>query len=288
MIFLQISGGLGNQLFIWSGAHFLHNSFHTRIKLILVEDQNSRLDRPLEVKNLEDLCNHGITITQSRAFEILIKTVDKFKLEKHEISKNLLQFLGLYSFNNPTEFPKFSKGKPRFIRCYFQNAQIVEKSWSSWEGELRQAIQEIDTVNYDNLKNSVVVHVRRGDTLVHGNSQGVLTCKYFAKAVGDNHQAVLCTDDTNLPIEFLQLLNPRRILTPNEVNVWQTLKIFLLAQEFHGSNSTLSWWAAFCRASYSNGLSTLPTPWRKISLGDENSLRIKGTLYRDSEFVNAD
>jgi hypothetical protein len=74
------------------------------------------------------------------------------------------------------------------------------------------------------------------------------------------------------------------IMTPRELDVWQTLKVVVGAKEFLGSNSTLSWWAAKIRSKSFLTNSSLPQPWTKTVTEDEKALEIPGIDFKKAIF----
>lgn len=288
MIRVQLTGGLGNQLFIWAAAHILQNQFSARVQLVLINDSNIRQDRPIEIQQISKLCSHGITVSSSRLFGLFLRIIDKFHLERFQLSGRALKSIGIYSFNDPVSTPVFEYAKPRFIRCYFQRTEIVESSWEIWSGEFVTALRNVDLSTLGMLSPSNSIHIRRGDSLALATTHGVLTDEYFKENLNNSFPIYLCTDEFH-PEELLRRkLKGKTFFTPNQADTWQTLKIFCESNHFIGSNSTLSWWAAFLRVKANKELTSLPLPWTCIDLGYDDSLRILGVDYKRSEFLNAD
>jgi len=287
VIRIQIAGGLGNQLFIWAGAHNLYQEFGKPIKLISTIDANAREDRPVELQELSALCSHGIVIENSRFYGFLLRTIDKLRLEKFVISRRALREMGIYTFHNPTSTPNFSFGRPLLIRCYFQRTDIVELHWDSWSRELIEALRNTDISNLDLIEPSNAIHFRRGDFMSLSQSHGALSDDFFQKNLTSILPTYICTDERSLKEATVERLKPKAVLTPREANAWQTLKVFCNSANFLGSNSTLSWWAGFLRAKNGQGMSSLPNPWTQMDFGYEEALRIPDVDYVRAEFLNA-
>jgi hypothetical protein len=287
VIRVQLTGGLGNQLFIWAAAHSLQNEFSARVRLVVVHDSNTRKDRPIEIQQISKICSHGITVSSSRLFGLFLRIIDKFHLERFQLSGRALKSIGIYSFNDPVSTPVFEYAKPRFIRCYFQRTDIVESSWEILSDEFVTALRSVDLSTLGMLNPSNSIHIRRGDFLALSTTHGVLTDEYFKENLNTSFPIYLCTDDFH-PEELLRRkLKGKAFFTPNQADTWQTLKIFCDSNHFIGSNSTLSWWAAFLRVKAKKELTCLPLPWTCTDLGYENALRILGVDYKKSEFLNA-
>ena len=254
MIRIQVTGGLGNQLFIWAGAHMLEHEFGTRVKLVSAIDSNTRGDRPIELQQISNFCTHEITLCNSRSLGLILRFIDKFKLEKFSLSSSALKIFGFYTFSNPVSTLVFSHGKPRFIRCYFQRVSIVESSWEICSQEFMNALENVDLSNLGLLNPSNSVHIRRGDFLALGDTHGILTEEYFKTNQNETLPTYLCTDEIHPQESLRKKLHGIAFLTPDDADTWQTLKLFCNSRYFLGSNSTLSWWASFLRIKNDKGI----------------------------------
>lgn len=287
MIRIQIAGGLGNQLFIWAGAHQLHLEFGKPVRLISTFNRNSREDRAIELEGLSTICQHDIAIESSIFYSFMLRAIDKLRLEDFGISRWALQQLGIYTFTNPSSRLVFKYSRPRFIRCYFQRTEIAEVSWKNWSCEIKKFLLDTDISQLHILNPSNVVHIRRGDLMSLRDSHGALKDEYFFRQFSCNRSTYICTDETHVSKAIINQLKPSSVFTPREANTWQTLKILCESTEFLGSNSTLSWWAAFIRVNTSQKISSLPRPWTSSDLGYDEPLNINGINYLKSEFLNA-
>lgn len=277
---VQVTGGLGNQLFIWAGAHELQRRFNSEVSLIYIHDKNFRSDRDLELCTLSKSCRHTISIKDWRKLGIIFQIIDKFQLEKFKPSKRILERLGIYSFDAPTSELIFEKGKPRLIRSYFQRTDIVNSSWNLWSDEVTQFLEELDISTLKLGDSYTAVHVRRGDALNFAKSFGVLPVSYFHLEQKDKNAVYICTDDFDLPSEYQATINPSKVFNPLDSNAWQSLKIFYDSNKFVGANSTLSWWAAYFRSQKGESLTLLPRPWTIQELGFDEALFVPGVTYR--------
>lgn len=283
---VQIMGGLGNQIFCWAGAHELFSKFNKKISLIYIEDANTRRDRPLELEKIIPYCTHDINIKRSRMLGLLFRFIDKFRLESNPYSRRLLNFLGVYTFQSPTSTLEFQSSSPRIIRSYFQRRDIVDSSWPEIAFEINECIRQVNKTSQFQVENHAAIHVRRGDTLNLLKTQGVLSEAYYQKNLYANKQHFICTDEMNLAEKMNEYLNPIRIFTPRDSSAWETLTLLTHNSGLLGSNSTLSWWAAYIRSKTGNFNSILPIPWNPVDLGYQSALHINGVDYRKAEFIN--
>lgn len=284
MIRLQNAGGLGNQLFIWAAAHNLSREFDERVVIFDVKDRNYRHDRANELHWLKIYCDHKVFLKESRLLGYLLRMVDKLKLEKSPIGRNFLNKFGFYSFDKATDVCTFNRGTPKLVRSFFQRNDYVDLSWSSISREITLKLQETITPQNIELSSSQAFHFRRGDFIGIKNAHGLLKFDFFVKNANPNVRYIFCTDDPNY-VDLIQNMIPTAtVLTPSESDVWQSLKIFVEAEGFLGSNSTLSWWGAKLRSQNSLKNTFLPQPWTKAGTVNEAALELSGVDYKRSLF----
>jgi hypothetical protein len=277
-------GGLGNQLFVWAGAHKLAELYSDEVCILNLIDRNLRIDRPNELKSLKSHCSHAIKLRDSKYISIMLRILDKFQIEKYFICRELLQKAGFYTFENPTAKIEFLKGKPRFVRGYFQRDQYVESVWEQISNEINGLLDLTEVLDISFYSQMQAIHFRRGDTIYLKNTLGVLSVKYYLNNLLPNITRLVCTDDINFEKFIENSVSNSIVLTPLHTNAWQTLKIFSSAKEFLGSNSTLSWWAAKIRSKNGMNRSVLPVPWTVTKLNYETYLNIAGVNLSPAKF----
>ena len=284
MIRLQNAGGLGNQLFIWAAAHKLAHEFDEKVVIFSVKDRNFRSDRENELHYLKAHCEHDIFLRESFALGYILRIIDKLKLEKHYCSRALLHLFGFYSAGRATAKFNFNGGAPKIVRGFFQRNEYVDSSWEFISREINSCLQEIKIPNNINEGSSQVIHFRRGDFVDIKATHGLLSLEYFAKDINLDMKSVVCTDDPGYVDQIQSRIPLGVIMTPSELDVWQTLKVFVGAGEFLGSNSTLSWWAAKIRSKVFLTKSSLPQPWTKSDMEDDRVLEIPGVDFHRAIF----
>jgi hypothetical protein len=284
MIYIQLIGGLGNQLFVWAGAHKLSEMFSEPVCILNIIDKNLRDDRPNELNGLVQHCIHEINLRDTRVFSLFFRTIDRFELEKNSLFRSILQRLGVYTFENPAEPIKFLKGKPRIVRCYFQRNEYVDSIWGQICTEILEVFNHTTIPEINRLYTSQVIHFRRGDTVNFQSTHGVLSIDYFLRNLSPNLETLVCTDDQSYTDFIEKEFKTRFILTPLDTSTWQSLKIFCGAKKFIGSNSTLSWWAAKIRSKSHKNSSILPLPWTVSGTNYENGLNIPEVKFVSAQF----
>ena len=284
MIRLQNAGGLGNQLFVWAAAHNLAQEFDEKVVIFTVKDRNSRSDRSNELQWLKTHCKHNVFLRESFILGYILRLVDKLKLERYAYSRSFLQVFGFYSTHGATAEFSFDKGAPKIVRGFFQRNEYVDSSWEYISGEIESRLQEIKIPQTINERSSQVIHFRRGDFVDIKATHGLLSLEYFEKNINPILENVFCTDDPVFVDQIHGRIPLASIMTPSELDVWQTLKVFVAAGEFLGSNSTLSWWAAKIRSKTFLANSSLPQPWTKTDSEDERALEIPGVNLKRAIF----
>ena len=284
MIRLQNAGGLGNQLFVWAAAHNLAYEFDEKVVIFTVKDRNFRSDRINELQRLKTHCKHNIYLRESFALGYILRLVDKLKLERYFYSRSLLQVFGFYSAHRATAKFSFERGAPKIVRGFFQRNEYVDSSWDFISEEIKSCLQEIKMPQSINGNLFQVIHFRRGDFVDIKATHGLLSFEFFEKNINPILENVFCTDDPDYVDQIHSRIPLALIMTPSELDVWQTLKAFVEAGEFLGSNSTLSWWAAKIRSEIFLTNSSLPQPWTKTDTEGERALEIPGVDLKRAIF----
>ena len=279
MIYVECSGGLGNQLFIWNAAHHLAKHFNDQITIVFPRDRDSRSDRPFELKALTSLCSHDIKIRESRLFSKLTRLIDylsnKFKIEEGTFHEKL----GVLQWNSTWEKVPLNFGKPKLVRGFFQNYELMFNSEGTLEirtllnGLIHQIPPEIHAIQ--------AVHVRRGDYMGNKSTLGVLSQTFYVNNAIKEFPTIIFTDDLMLDFNLNKFHSSTKVLTPEALTAWQTLACLTHSKYFLGANSTLSWWAAFLR---DKGTTKFPRPLYKLDSLNSESLRIPEMDYVKSEF----
>jgi hypothetical protein len=281
-IFVQLAGGLGNQLFVWQYAHVLEKSSHWRIYLL---DYYVKEDlRKCELYPISVNCQHKIRILKLPNILNPFKIYDYFK-SKNENSP-MARLLSRFTFNCKTSHdapsPSLLKGK-LFVRGYFQDCAMVSDGLRVTKIEI---YKYIDAVNIaENAKNDAnqaqVLHVRRGDYKENKTTIGVLKDCYFTNNLQLNLPYIIHTDE-NAPQKSRLFQNALRIYGEDS-SPWLVLAHASKANVFIGSNSTLSWWAAVLN-KIENAIIKLPSPWYFSSSYSEEAMYLAKAKYVKAHF----
>ena len=267
---IGINGGLGNQLFQVS---FAHREMDSIIELYL--DSAPRLDRPFELKDFSNFCEHISKI------ESMGNRFVKFRIKFMRLPMKLkLYFLSdFFSYFSKITFEKFPfSSNTGFVKennlhlGYFQHWILVEQNWIHFGPELQSSLTNIDGTAWADIdfSSTIVIHVRQGDLINVKNTMGILSSEYYKKAVSviqveagiKEFKLVVVTDDKKRVAELNYDLAISRIYGPDELTAWETLKLMSESRYLVCANSTLSWWGSYLSAK-NQGFVVLPNPWFK-------------------------
>jgi hypothetical protein len=279
---VQLHGGLGNQLFIWAMAHEILLATGINVQLEYVKDRNQRNDRPIEIERLFDACPHKISLNQSRSTGIFFRLLDKLGLYSKNLQGVLKEIFRVYDCNTSYEIPDFSKRTPRFVRGYFQSAEMVGRNKVIIEEEIN-AVLRAEGLDQE-IHTDMVLHIRRGDTRGISKYWGVLSLNYYLNQVDINLPFTISVDDTK-EVDVLQRQFPNAtFLTPDNSTTWQTLKVMSEARILIIANSTLSWWGAWLKSNTNPNSIYFPDSWRPNDDKTFESLQINCAHIIKSDF----
>ena len=283
MKIVHLSGGLGNQLFIWQFAHSLHEI--TRSTIIVLDCYDlADLHQP-HLKELKKYCSHRVWIIKLPNF------LNPFILYDFFESRNKTKYLPrairrrIYSPVDPSEVPSTEQMKScTLFRLYCQSADFVNRNFYLIDIEITKLLKAY--LNYElsreDIDLSQVVHVRRGDFKSNLSTIGCLANRYFEKLIQPNGSYVLHTDEELANTGSL-VGGATRIFDGSH-SPWLVLAHGSAAKNFIGSNSTLSWWASFLN-NIENSRIFLPQPWYITDSVIERSLKLDKVSYISSEFM---
>ena len=280
-MFLQTTGGLGNQLFQWAFAHHISEN-ETRRHVVVFRDKFHSSNR----RNLLDLiqieCPHDITFKEIDFLGNIFRFVDKFPKFSSFLGINLASKFGINTAENSVEIPR----NTWLYRGYFQNPdqywEAIDKCAVELESLLNNIeLKELKTATYQ------VIHIRRTDYLQNSPTYGVLAREYYEKSIDSTLDLVIVGDEENLPPHFSNLGKNQKYFGPNLLDELQTLALIRKAQSFVMANSTFSWWAGVL-AVRANVRTVMPSPWQPNLNGNELIFFSPLVTIQESSFENSD
>lgn len=280
---MQLQGGVGNQLFIWTMAHELSKTYRCHVQLVFLKDRLQRADRLCEVDKLQNYCAHDISIVESRIWSYILRAIDKINTITFLNKINVSGIFGVVTLEKTYESPSLKKKPPRFLRGYFQSYSLVEKNSFLIYSEIKSFFDHLPTTGSTSTSYNVS-HIRRGDTVLQAVPVGLLSTAYYKKHTKYDKPLFICTDDdeivTTLKLEFPNSI----VIPPEESNTWEILKLMSHANHLIMANSTLSWWAGWYLSKSPGRTIIFPSPWRPYDPLITENLMIENVQVATSIF----
>jgi hypothetical protein len=270
-VIVNISGGLGNQLFQLAAAVHLQNEGYK----ISVDSLYNDLDgfRSTEIKEItEDLNIHYIK--RNPIFLRVLKNRFFRKIYLLGIRKKTI--FEVENFGVPSIC---RKRKHYRISGYWQTITVA----SQIQKRLTQSCAGL-------RKDEIALHVRRGDYLsAQHQLHGALSGDYYLRAVANlkkkrgSQKIVIYTDSPEIVKNevWLSSLKGEDVTFSDSLKPWETLLEMSKSSAIICSNSTFSWWAAFIGEDKDV---VMPSKWFKESVLPE-SLRLPGSSIIEATFI---
>jgi hypothetical protein len=270
-----LSGGLGNQLFIYAAGHF--NSF-----LDQQIEFYGKIEKSSYLNSIEPLifnCIHKTCLRKSnKIVNLELRLTDMLS---NRISK---RFRKVRNYNSIGSVPEEIIEK--YHRGFFQNHVVVDAVWPSIQSEIESTLHTTGEIqNLDIPKEFQIMHIRRGDYMQNSETIGVLSNEYYLREMKRDLPLVVTTDDL-IDHYYEETFETKMVFQGNSLNAWQVLNLLSKAKRIYAANSTLSWWGAYI-AKKTNNLTevVLPKPWFKNKkLSGEVKMYFDGATTRESLF----
>lgn len=264
MKFVSITGGLGNQMFIYAFCLSLKNRGKNTI-LFIPRKRNSKgyghqgyeLEKLFNIRPYQGVLS-SISGTLLSIYSHLLRfspgrwRVKLFKLmgvHVVSVSENFIYYPYAFSFSHKHELFRGTWQSQK----YFEDAvKKVRKAFIF--NELLLSSESVSTAEQMNKGQSVSIHIRRGDYLSNQYADGfagVCTQEYYSNAIAyitdrvkDFHFYVF-TDDKDWVAENFKLENATYVNHNVGSDSWQDM--YLMSQCKHNiiANSSFSWWGAW-------------------------------------------
>lgn len=238
-VVMEISGGLGNQLFQLSAAKFLQENYPTvEIDCSPNQVNGARKNEITKFANSINLHEVRSKIKGMNSVRVRYLVASKFPYSK-SIQNETANF----------SVPRLKHGLS-FLRYrgYWQNLVNAE----TIKSVLQDYLAPIEN-------NEIGVHIRKGDYLnpKHSGLHGELPNSYFIDALreiskfSDSRNIVLYSDSPTLLDGLISnlLAEGWSIKVEKNMDSWETLRLLSGHRFLVASNSTYSWWAGFAGLS---------------------------------------
>ena len=299
MIYLEMYGRAGNQLFRYATARAIQHKYYPNEEIVInfqqVEEEH-KVDSTY-INILDDFCvseykkydGKDKPIKKESSFiQKLIGGVYyiglrkfapdqmneqyKYQMKWHKI----LNWVGIYWYRTGYIPLTKSKAKNKFLSGNFESPEYFEEIKNIIKKEFRTN-HELVTKNQElysiiQSSNSICVSVRRGDFMSNDQKyedikklHGICKSDYFvsaierAKELVDNPTFIMFSDD----IEWVKNNIKADVPTYYEDGtdeIWEKLRLMSMCKHFILSNSTFSWWAQYL-SDNENKIVICPDRW---------------------------
>ncbi|WP_192986681.1 alpha-1,2-fucosyltransferase [Carnobacterium mobile] len=285
MIFVDIKGNLGNQLFIYACARKIQKETGQTICLNTYYLKKYYKDYTFSLSDLK--LNDNVVIEENKSLpwfmnvnsffsKAIIKTTSKFNGINQLIS-NFVFYLyskfGVYIWLNTTykKLP-IKKRKNYYLSGFWQSDKYFEDIRENLLEELLPREKPLNKnhefINLINKTESICVTIRRGDYITNEKvkkTHFICDEAFFVEGVEKlkndlENPVVFCfSDDIEWAKENIHFDCPTYYECGNDP-VWEKLRLMSLCKNFVISNSSFSWWAQYLSKS-ENKIVYAPSVW---------------------------
>ena len=295
---MEVKGGLGNQLFQYSFAHFLlSKGFSRNIQYVSLSRNQHGTDLEIEAlikhcpcqrKNISDNYRDRRTLAVPNALDYLLSHFTNLRSKGGELHEKK-------RFRFGKKLVKSQFLKKQIIKGYFQNRNYVQTSHNQIIDEISRVFHEVELSNTNliELSGKIVIHVRGGDYFDFLETIGMLSFEYYKRAflqvplsARNSLKVIVVTNDSKLAKSVVHELGIDRyqIFDQTVMSAWETLYIMANSRIFLASNSTLSWWGAYLAVK--KGCSVIyPNPWFKNTKFGSRTLSQSNVQCVESDFI---
>lgn len=289
---VQLSGGIGNQMFQYAFAKALSKQDNKQVKLDCVTwfEKDSKLftkdslfskdGRGKRVFELNCFPNLSIDYASSSESKFLLKRCHYPKIIRSILGINKYRYLIKEKQDFIYDKDLFAVSDSAYFKGYFQNAKYFEDIRADIISDFRfPKLNENDIKNRNLLdeikttKNSVFIHVRREDYV---NLKMSIPIEYYKKAVeclkskvSNPTFFIFCAEDPSYVHDnFTFLDNYELVGVENNTRSSYWINMLMMSNCNHAilANSSYSWWGAWL-INIKDKIVIAPSPWL---LGDSN------------------
>lgn len=160
----------------------------------------------------------------------------------------------------------------RYVQGYFQNWEIVERSWPELEKRFQNS-ESLSRVINEPVEKRIAVHMRYGDYRTNHHARkfhGLTDTRYFIDCIdflvesGHPANIIVVSDEPTLAKQELESSGlSRKYVTHFEgkQSQYRDLSIIASSSSVVMSNSTFSWWGAWVASVLHESTVVFPQPW---------------------------
>lgn len=241
-------GGLGNQMFGY--AFYLHLKKKYNFSLVLPDNIGS------------DVNHYGYEL--SKVFPKIIQRSSSFNRRNRKIYSEYFTKNLFHKIAEDNHF--YGDFQIKYLRSHYL-FEVYDGFWQSekYFKPVKNKIREIFTFNLTNLnkkslkylleikrENSVSIHIRRGDYLIHSDNYGnICTLEYYMKAMHylykkeSNLIFYIFSDDIDWVKDNLKIPTSFIVDCNKGYDSWQDMCLMSHCKHNIIANSSFSWWGAW-------------------------------------------
>jgi hypothetical protein len=256
-------GGLGNQLFQLAGGIEIAN-----VSGKLVKFSTDLLDLPATAgttkRHLGILELLRPTEVIDRNFVSGIARLGSIRFGKRSIR--------LVEESLQEDVTKRVVDTTRYVQGYFQNWEIVERSWPELEKRFQNSVSFSQIIS-NPVEERIAVHMRYGDYRTNHQARafhGLTDPSYFVESIslalekGEKPEVLILSDEPDYAFKELSaagLNNELNIEFGNSKDQLGDLALMASSTTVVTSNSSFSWWGSWIASQRSSAKVFMPTPW---------------------------
>jgi len=216
--------------------------------------------------------NHNEVINDGLGNRLRIELFEVFKLNPenigfvngNDIRESCFEF-------DPTIF-SLDKNINHNLVGFFQSEKYFKES----ENEVRSNFDFLDFIKedcidmIDTVKDSIAIHIRRGDYLINNQNHHNLSLDYYEKSLShfDNDRQVIIFSDDPKWCKEQKLFSDDRFLVSEGNSSYHDLYLMSKCSDFIIANSSFSWWGAWLA---NRGKVIAPKKWFGPALEHKNT-----------------
>ncbi len=256
-------GGLGNQLFQLAAGIEIFETTGKPVKFsthfLELDGTTATTKRLLSIGDLLDpneIIGQSFPRSAIKPFRNRYRTGSRVVIERYPSEDATLRV----------------NSKTNYVQGYFQNWNIVDRTWKSFEKRLSSS-KVFAPLLMSPAINRTAIHMRYGDYRSNVNARafhGLTHPEYFIKAlrylekIGASKSVLLLSDEPELALYELKecgLPKDFRVELGNSENQIQDLAAIASSSSVVASNSSFSWWGSWIAMQRSSASVILPRPW---------------------------
>jgi Glycosyl transferase family 11 len=290
---IYLSGGIGNQLFQISFAHFLQSQNNSNVQVVKLSTNKGPIHSRLSFFQNSTECSH-CELRINRGMPFFNDIINPWnRSQNRSLGLRVLDYRH-EPFIKPLEIEL--KGNRFTYLGYFQNKEFVLPIQDSLISDIKKILTNYDLPSELMSKDFQyeVIHIRQGDTKTFRNLKrvGILSGGYYSSVllrkirVSEGSKRIVITDDKSGAHQVLRGIKYDALYGPDDLSPYQALKVMASAGSLITANSTFSWWGGLL--AMENGAEVIiPQPFFiSPELSADEALAYPGFSQAHSSFIN--